>query len=424
MKDVLEKLIRRLFFLFGMPGVFFGLTKVQAENWSNWMGPRYDGSTGGFELNVPGKNQEFKLRWEIPAGAGWSSPLIFDGSVYFHDRVGEKEFVHRLDALTGKEKWNRSFISGYRDDFGMSNGPRSTPAIAGGTIVTHGPDGMVRAISIEDGTLIWTRDLKKDFSSPKGFFGRCSSPLIVGGQVILDVGGSKVGLVSFSLLSGETNWTSKPYGNDYASPVPFVSNGDAHVLSFMREGFLALEMENGSQRFFDTFRSPIDASVNAASPLVVGNRVFLSSCYEVGAGLWEYQKSPASEGTFIPIWQKKEVLDCHYSTPVAHDGYLFGFHGRQERGPVLRCVRLADGLVKWEKTSLGSGNLVRMGDSILTLNDRGELVVFSADSASFKPLHRQQILGTGGRSHFAISNGLLVARDKRRLVCLELSVVP
>ena len=73
-----------------MPGVFFGLTEVQAENWSNWMGPRYDGSTGGFELNVPGKNQEFKLRWEIPAGAGWSSPLIFDGSVYFHDRVGEK----------------------------------------------------------------------------------------------------------------------------------------------------------------------------------------------------------------------------------------------------------------------------------------------------------------------------------------------
>jgi hypothetical protein len=85
---------------------------------------------------------------------------------------------------------------------------------------------------------------------------------------------------------------------------------------------------------------------------------------------------------------------------------------------------LADGLVKWEKSSLGSGNLVRMGDSILTLNDRGELIVFSADSSSFKLLHRQQILGTGGRSHFAVSNGLLVARDKRRLVCLELSVVP
>ena len=414
----------RLFFIFGITGFFLGLIEVRASNWSNWLGPQYNGSTVETKLAIPEPGLEFTVCWETPAGSGWSSPLIFDGSVYFHDRVGDKELVHCLDSLTGKEKWKRSFISGYRDDFGMSNGPRSTPAIAASTIVTHGPEGMVRAFSTGDGTVIWTRDLKKDFASPKGFFGRCSSPLIVGDQVIFDVGGSKAGLVSFSLLSGETNWTSKPYGNDYASPVPFYSNGEAHVLSFMREGFLALEMKKGSQRFFDPFRSPIDASVNAASPLVVGNRVFLSSCYEVGAGLWEYQKSPEVKGTFTKIWHKKGVLDCHYSTPVAHDGYLYGFHGRQERGPVLRCVRLTDGLVKWEKTSLGSGNLVRMGDSILTLNDRGELIVFSANTSNFKVLHRQQILGTGGRSHFAVSNGLLVARDKRRIICLKLSVAP
>ena len=424
MKRVSEKFTGWLFLIFGIAGFFLGLIEVRAGNWGNWLGPQHNGSTVETNLAIPEPGLEFAVRWEIPAGSGWSSPLIFDGSVYFHDRVGEKEFVHCLDSLTGKEKWNRSFISSYRDDFGMSNGPRSTPAIAASTIVTHSPQGMVRALSIVDGTVIWTRDLKKDFSSPKGFFGRCSSPLIVGGQVIFDVGGPKAGLVSFSLLSGETNWTSKPYGNDYASPVPFFSNGEAHVLSFMREGFLALEMKKGSERFFDTFRSPIDASVNAASPLVVGNLVFLSSCYEVGAGLWEYQKSSEAEGAFTKIWHKKEVLDCHYSTPVARDGYLFGFHGRQERGPVLRCVRLTDGLVKWEKTSLGSGNLVRMGDSILTLNDRGELIVFSANSSSFKVLHRQQILGTGGRSHFAVSNGLLVARDKRRIICLKLSTGP
>ena len=403
--------------------IFWYSGQLRAENWGNWLGPRHDGSAGRFELKLPGQDREFEVRWEISAGAGWSSPLIFDGSVYFYHRVGEKEIVQRFDSLSGEELWSRSFISGYRDDFGMSNGPRSTPAIANGRIVTHGPQGIVRVLSIDDGTTIWARNLKKDFSSPKGFFGRCSSPLIVGDQIIFDVGGPRAGTASFDLSSGETTWTSKPYGNDYASPVPFLVNGEAFALSFMREGFLAVEVIKGRECFFDTFRSPIGASVNAASPLVVDNQVFLSSCYEVGAGLWKYQISSDGEGDFKQVWQKKGVLDCHYSTPVAFGGHLFGFHGRQERGPVLRCIRLADGLVKWEHTSIGSGNLVRVGDSILTLTDRGELIIFSADSKSFKVLHRQQILGTGGRSHFAVSKGLLVARDKRRLICLELSAV-
>ena len=35
----------------------------------------------------------------------------------------------------------------------------------------------------------------------------------------------------------------------------------------------------------------------------------------------------------------EDALDCHYSTPVFDDGYLYGFHGRQEQGQTLRCIR-------------------------------------------------------------------------------------
>ena len=418
---MLEGITKRLLFLFSLLSIFkFSL--IGEEHWANWMGPHYNGSLLGQELKLPPQGKEYVVEWEASVGEGWASPVMDKSSVYLHHRVGKDEIIQCLELKTGRERWQYSYPSGYRDDFGMANGPRSTPSLSDDLIVTHGPQGLVHAIRLTDGTLLWRRDLKKDFSSPKGFFGRCSSPLIIDDRVIFDVGGPQTGLVALSLITGKTEWTTKPYGNDYASPVPFFSKTGKQCLAFMREGFLAVSISSGRESFFAPFRSPINASVNASTPLVIGNLVFLSSCYEVGAGLWEYQEEEGSGELFKNVWQKKEILDCHYSTPVSHAGNLFGFHGRQERGAVLRSVRLRDGRLNWEKKSLGSGNLIRVKNNICTLTEQGELVVFSADSEKFSPLLRQQILGTGVRSHFAVSNGFLIARDQRRLVCLNLNL--
>jgi outer membrane protein assembly factor BamB len=303
----------------------------------------------------------------------------------------------------------------------MEDGPRSTPAISDGIIVSHGPQGLVHAVSMKDGALRWKVDLVEKFSSPKGFFGRCSSPLVTGGNVIFDVGGPDAGMVALDLKTGKLAWSSTSYGNDYSSAVPFDTNSGQLVLSFMREGFLALNAKSGKEVFFERFRSPIGASVNAASPVVVGKRVLLSSCYEVGAGLWAYKATASGPGGgFENLWKRKKVLDCHYSSPVAFGDFAYGFHGRQERGPVLRCIRLKDGKVMWEAPSMGAGNLIRAKDKLLVLSENGELVVAEASPAGFRALHRQQILGTGARAHFALANGRLFARDQRRLVCLRL----
>ena len=413
---------KSLFLFFFSLHLSFEFTLMGDENWTNWMGPNYNGSLLGQELMLPPEGKEYVVEWEASVGEGWASPVMDKSSVYLHHRVGKDEIIQCLDLKTGRERWQYSYPSEYRDDFGMANGPRSTPSLSEGLIVTHGPQGFVHALRITDGALAWRRDLKKDFSSPKGFFGRCSSPLIIDNLVIFDVGGPKTGLVALSLISGKTKWTTKPYGNDYSSPVPFFSGTEKKCLAFVREGFLAVSISSGRERFFAPFRSPINASVNASTPLVIDNLVFLSSCYEVGAGLWEYQEEGDSRGMFEKVWHKKEILDCHYSTPVFHAGNLYGFHGRQERGAVLRSVRLRDGKLNWEKKSLGSGNLIRIKNKICTLTEHGEFIVFSADPEKFSPLIRQQILGTGVRSHFAVSNGFLIARDQRRLVCLNLNL--
>ena len=154
------------------------------------------------------------------------------------------------------------------------------------------------------------------------------------------------GLVALSLLSGETIWKSKPYGNDYASVVPLKTSNLEMIVAFMRQGLVVVNASNGDEIYFDWFKSPINASVNAASPLVLNSGVFLSSCYEVGAGYWEFSKEDKVM-KFQNKWKRSGVLNCHYSTPIELENYLYGFHGRQERGALLRCLRLSDGKVMW-----------------------------------------------------------------------------
>ena len=393
---------------------------LNGTGWPNWLGPNYNGAIE--EKNTINESAQIELeaKWEVPVGAGWSSPIISNQKVFLHDRTGNKENLTAYHLDSGKQVWQTSFDSQFRDDFGMENGPRSTPSVYKDTILIHSPDGLVHALVVRTGETIWSRDLSSDFNSAKGFFGRCSSPLILDKKVIFDVGGSGVGLVALSVETGETLWKSKAYGNDYASVVPLEVGSSQLVAAFMREGLVVVDSVNGKEVFFDSFQSPINASVNAASPLILKNGIFLSSCYEVGAGFWSFLKTgKRGEVGFKPVWKNRGRMDCHYSTPVAYGNYLFGFHGRQERGANLRCIKLSDGKLEWSDDSVAMGHLIRVGERILCISENGEFVVFSASNDSFKPILRQQVLGSG-RAHFAYSNGNIIARDKRRMRCLDM----
>ena len=408
-----QNLFIRLLFCFLILDIF-----ASENDWTNWLGPNHNGYVeGNLNLSSNPKLNDTNILWQTTLGSGWSSPIVSGQKVFLHDRTGNKENLTAYSLSTGKVIWRVSFDSQYRDDFGMENGPRSTPAVSQDIVVTHSPQGLVHAFDGKNGSIRWIKDLFKEFDSAKGFFGRCSSPLILNEKVIFDVGGSRVGLIALSLKTGDILWASKVYGNDYSSVTPLRIGATQLAVAFMRQGLFVVDASNGKEVFFDRFQSPINASVNAASPLILENGIFLSSCYEVGAGYWNFTSSD-QEVNFTKKWKRKGVLDCHYSTPVARGNYLFGFHGRQERGANLRCIKLADGEVQWTQ-SIENGHLIGVGEQILCLSETGEFTVFDATPVAFKPLLQQQVLGQG-RAHFAYSNGKIIARDNRRLICFDL----
>ena len=402
--------------------ILLATSPVSAGDWPQWLGPNRDGIAVGEKLIQPKSGEEWPTLWKKTLGEGWATPVVVKGKVVIHHRPGAEESIDCLDADSGKSLWRHSFTSGYRDGFGMAEGPRSTPTITGAKVFTYGPQGILNCLDFTTGKLKWTIDLAKQFRSPKGFFGRCCSPLVVGKLVMLDVGGPGAGVVAFDMETGKAVWRATDHENDYSSPSVTSIGGVSCSLFFNRDGFLGLEVKTGRRLFFERFRSPINASVNAATPLVVGDSVFVSSCYDVGAAVWKLKPDGKGGVSTQTIWKKGGSLDSHYATAVHHDGHLYGFHGRQERGPELRCVSLGDGSVKWTSGRMSAGNLILADGKLLILTEDGELILTPATPEGFKVLHRQQILGLEARAHFALANGKLYARDKRRLVCVDLTV--
>jgi outer membrane protein assembly factor BamB len=149
--------------------------------------------------------------------------------------------------------------------------------------------------------------------------------------------------------------------------------------------------------------------------LVIDDQVFISATYGTGAALLRITDSGPQT-----LWSGDNILSNHYSTSVYHDGFLYGFDGRQEMGQNLRCVEFKTGKVRWSQDNFGAGTLMCAGDKLLVLTEKGELILAGVTPSAFKPLARAQILPFNSRAYPALADGLYYARSKDKLVCLDL----
>ena len=316
------------------------------------------------------------LRWRCgveDAGEGFAAPVVSNGKVIFFYRVNGKETIDCLDAATGGKVWSFDYPTTYRDDFGFDEGPRSAPAIADGGVFTFGAQGVLTAVEFATGKKRWSVETNKQFGVRKGWFGAAGSPLVEGGKVLVHVGGAGAGIVAFDAKTGAVAWKATNDEASYSSPTVATIGGARHAFFLTRAGLVDLDPADGAVRFSYPFRSRSSASVNAATPLVIGNQVFISASYGTGAALLEVNGSE-----YKKIWANDDSMSNHYSTCVYRDGFLYGFHGRQEEGQALRCVQLKTGKVMWDVDGYGAGTVTLAGDRLLILRESGELVLAPA----------------------------------------------
>lgn len=386
-----------------------------AQDWPQFLGPARNGEYLGNDLVTVFPKQGPPIVWKKTIGQGFSGPAVAQGKLILFHRVGEKETIDCLEAATGKLIWRFDYPTHYRDDFGFDEGPRSTPSIASGRIYTFGAEGMLHCLDLATGKKVWALDTHRQFDVRKGYFGAACSPLIEDRAVLLNIGGAKPsGLVAFDRETGKVLWAVSSAEASYSSPVAATVGGLRSIFCFTRSGLIGVD-PGGNLRFEFPWRARMQASVNAAAPLVAGDLVFVSASYQTGAALLQIAGSKVTK-----IWSSDDVLSNHYASSVVHKGYLYGFHGRQEHGPSLRCVQMQTGKVMWSEESFGSGTLTLAGDTLLVLRERGELLMAVAGPKAFQPAGKLQIISGTVRAYPALAQGRLYVRNENSLVCVSL----
>lgn len=387
-----------------------------AGDWPQILGPQRNGVAVGETVQLPLPTAKAATLWQMDVGQGFAGVAVWQGrAVLFHRQSGEL-VAQLLDADTGKSRWRVTFPTNYRSTISPDDGPRCVPLVHQERVYLLGPGGELICLRLDDGKQVWARNVNQDFRVPDSYFGAGSSPIVEGDKLLLNVGGPQgAGIVAFSLGDGATLWKSTSEGASYSSPVAATVDGTRHLVFVTRLSVVSLDPQDGKVRFRYPFgaRGP---TVNAANPLVLGDHVFVSASYGVGANWSKIGPREATE-----VWANDDVMSSQYTTCMEHKGYLYGIDGRQDVGGArLRCFDPRTGKVQWTEEAFGTGNLILVGDKLLVMRTEGDLVAVAAVPEGYRELGRMPIFDSTVQALPALSQGLLLARDTRTLKCLRL----
>jgi outer membrane protein assembly factor BamB len=391
---------------------FLLVSVLSAADWPQILGPDRNGTT--VEAVAPWPAAGPRLLWKRPVGPGFAGPAIANGRLLLHSRQGNREILESFDLPAGKLIWTAGYTTAYRDDFGFDEGPRAVPTIYQNRVFTFGAEGVLAAWDLASGKALWSVPVAEKYKVPKNWFGAGGSPLAAGSLVLINAGGAGAGAVAFDAASGREVWRAANDGASYSSGTLARVAGRDLALFLTREGLLAVDPANGAVAHQMRWRARSQASVNAATPLAFGDEIFLTASYATGAVVLR-----ASPKEWTAVWSNDESLSSHYATPVLYNGHLYGFHGRQEQGPALRCVEWKTGKVLWSEEGFGAGTLLLAGQQLLVLRESGELLLAPATPAGFRPVGKAKLLPGTVRAYPALASGTLCARNEDTLACWD-----
>jgi outer membrane protein assembly factor BamB len=419
------------------------------SDWPTFLGPTGDGKSPETVILTAWPQGGPKVLWHQRLSESYGIGTIRHGRLYQFDRVDEKARLLCLGARTGQEIWRFEYPTGYVDMYGYNGGPRCSPVIDDDRIYLLGVEGLLCCVRASDGKAIWQVDTAQRFGVVQNFFGVGSTPAIEGRLLIVMVGGSPpesqhvppgqldevlgngTGVVAFDKMTGEVVYAITDELASYASMKLATIHGRRWGFAFARGGLVGFEPTSGKVDFHYPWRAKLLESVNASTPVVVGDEVFISETYGPGSSLLKVRP-----GGYEVVWHdeprsRDKAMQAHWNTPIYHQGYLYGCSGRHAHNAELRCIEWKSGQVTWSVPGLARTSLLYVDGHFVCLSEFGKLLLFKANPQKFEPLsevaegglrdeHGQPLLEYPCWAAPILSHGLLYVRGKDRLVCLDL----
>ena len=385
---------------------------VVADDWPQWLGPRRDGVSkeagwrAAFDANGPPR------LWETNVGLGYSSVAVVGGRLYTLGNRSETDTLYCFNAETGALIWKYPYAcsaTAPRKIIKLYPGTRSTPTVAGGRVYSFSRDGRLFCLDAVGGTLCWSLDVRdKPIAAAIPSWGFACSPLVLDKWVVLDAGP----ILAVDKASGKLAWKSKAYPAAYSSPVALSLAGRGCIATLNGSGLTVVDAADGNQLCLYPFS--FGWIENCVTPLLAGQRCFISAGQRPGSALLKLSADGASE-----VWRGSGMLNVSTNS-VLWAGCLYGFHGSALGAKSLRCVDFETGEKKWNTRLIRNGALMIADGKLIALGEKGELVIAPAEPGGLKPLTRVKVLGPTCWAVPVLANGRIYCRNSAGdLVCLD-----
>ena len=312
--------------------------RADASDWPQWMGPNRDGKVEGFKAPQTWP-KELKKQWSVSVGEGVATPALVGNRLYVFSRQNDQEVIRCLDAASGEEIWKDQYAVGDADGaaarFPML-GPRSSPAVAEGKVVTLGTRGTLSCLDAESGKVLWRKD---DFHAWPRFF-VSSSPLILDGLCIAQLGGERdggIGGLRFDFGQGKMEMDRRWAGVWFPRVGFCRGNKGRHCPNRRKNGC----------RPGQGWRTALGATL-FPRPLQCGHShcggptifYFLLYFWDL---LWPRNLNPNEEKLSAESEWSNPDNSVMYNTPVYKDGMLYGLSNLNS----LFCINTKTGETAW-----------------------------------------------------------------------------
>jgi outer membrane protein assembly factor BamB len=370
-------------------------------NWPQWRGPNRDGISTETGLLKQWPTAGPPLVWTTKgAGTGYSSLAIANGRIYTMGLRGDREYVIAFDVATGKQAWATAHGGAYRDSRG--DGPRGTPTVDGDRLYALGGNGDLTSMEVQSGRIIWSMNILQKFGGANIKWGISESPLVIGEKVLVNAGGPGASVVALNKKDGSLIWKSQSDQAGYSSGMPVKLNNTTQVVFFTDSRAIGLDLNTG--KFLWEYARASNKVANVATPVVRGNRVFVSSDYGTGAALVEV----TADGSAKEVYFTKKMRN-HHSSSILIGDYLYGFSSG-----ILTAMRFDTGEVAWEDRSVGKGSLVYADGNLYAFSEKGVVALVEASPTGYREKGRFELqqgsLPTW--THPVVAGGRLYLRDE------------
>lgn len=407
-------------------------SSMLAADWSNILGPSHDRKSAETAVlkEVVWSSGKPQRVWQMTAGGGFSSFVTGGGRAYtvVPTKVEGtlRETAIAVDRKTGKQLWEKPLgEAAYRGggergapgNEGL-DGPRSTPAFAGGKVFVFGGKFDLYALDGATGAIVWQRDLIKEFGGSEITWSNAASPLVVGDRVIVSGGGAGQSYLAFRVDNGEVIWKAGSDRATHSTPIVATIHGKQQAIFMVERGMVARDIADGRELWHYPFAF---RTSTAASPVVWQDIVNCAAAYGVGGAACQIKRNGDTWET-VELWRiPGKETEAHWSTAVVHEGYLYGHYGHRDFGKnPVKCIDIRTGKVQWEKPGFGPGQMIMAGNRLVATTDSGELVVIEPTPTAYKEIARADVIEGKVWASPALSDGQILLRSTSHGVCLDL----